>query len=64
MYQMLNEKDDEILEQGGLVEKLKKEVGECRLVIMQHGAKMKTLNETIRQSNVKRRNLKEELERL
>ena len=43
---------------------LEKEVDECRLVIVQHGAKMKTLNKTIRQSNVKRRNLEEELDRL
>ena len=47
MQQMLDERDDEILEQGGLVERLEKEVGKCRLAIMQHGAKVKTLNETI-----------------
>ena len=64
MYHMLEEKDDEILEQSKLMEMLEKEVNKCRLVIGQHRAKMKMLNETIRQSNAKRRNLEEELDRL
>jgi len=45
-------------------EVLEKELGDCRLVIVQHEAKMKTLNETIRESDAKKRSLEEELDSL
>merc|ERR550534_3045927 len=40
-------------------EVLEKELGDCRLVIVQHEAKMKTLNETVRESDAKKRSLEE-----
>ena len=61
---MLGEKDDQILEQSGLVEGLEKDIGKYRLAIVQHGAKVKTLNQTIWQGNERRRILGEELDRL
>ena len=45
-------------------EVLEKELGDCRLVIVQHEAKMKTLNETVRESDAKKRSLEEELDSL
>merc|ERR1719458_2459301 len=45
-------------------EVLEKELGDCRLVIVQHEAKMKTLNETVRESDTKKRSLEEELDSL
>jgi kinesin family protein 5 len=45
-------------------EVLEKELGDCRLVIVQHEAKMKTLNETVRDSDTKKRSLEEELDSL
>merc|ERR1712223_1757114 len=46
------------------VEVMEKELGDCRLVIVQHEAKMKTLNETVRESDAKKRSLEEELDSL
>merc|ERR1719422_469135 len=45
-------------------EVLEKELGDCRFVIVQHEAKMKTLNETVRESDAKKRSLEEELDSL
>merc|ERR1712218_231413 len=45
-------------------EVLEKELGDCRLVIVQHEAKMKTLNETVRESDTKKRSPEEELDSL
>ena len=42
---------------GGRTETLEKKVSKCRQIIVQHEAKMKPLNETIRESDVKNRNL-------
>merc|ERR1711936_707179 len=44
--------------------KIEKELRDCRLVIVQHEAKMKTLNETVRESDAKKRSLEEELDSL
>jgi len=46
------------------VEGNEKELSECRLTIVQHEAKMKTLNETIKESDTKKRSLEEELDGL
>jgi len=45
-------------------EDMEKELSDCRLTIVQHEAKMKTLNETIRESDTKKRSLEEELDAL
>ena len=62
MYQMLDKKDDNILKQSERMEMLEKEVGRCMLVIRQHEEKRKTLNKTIPESKVRRKNLEEVLD--
>ena len=46
------------------VEVMEKELGDCRLTIVQHEAKMKTLNESIKESDLKKRSLEEALDGL
>merc|ERR1719309_680307 len=45
-------------------EEMEKDLSECRLTIVQHEAKMKSLNETIREGEAKKRSLEEELDAL
>ena len=44
------------------VEVMEKELGDCRLTIVQHEAKMKTLNESLKDSDAKKRSLEEALD--
>jgi len=46
------------------VEVMEKELGDCRLTIVQHEAKMKTLNESLKESDSKKRSLEEALDGL
>merc|ERR1711962_273098 len=46
------------------VEVMEKELGDCRLTIVQHEAKMKTLNESLKESDSKKRSLEENLDSL
>jgi len=46
------------------VEVMEKELGDCRLTIVQHEAKMKTLNESLKDSDAKKRSLEEALDGL
>merc|ERR1712240_321037 len=46
------------------IETTEKDLADCRLTIVQQEAKMKTLNETIRESDTKKRSLEEELDAL
>merc|ERR1719431_1750796 len=46
------------------VEVMEKELGDCRLTIVQHEAKMKSLNESIKEGESKKRSLEEELDTL
>lgn len=45
-------------------ETMEKDLSDCRLTIVQHEAKMKSLNETIREGEVKKRSLEESLDTL
>ena len=45
------------------MERLKKEIGRCMLVARQHEEKRKTLNKTIREIKVMRRNLEVKLDK-
>jgi len=45
-------------------EEMEKDLSECRLTIVQHEAKMKSLNETIREGEAKKRSLEENLDSL
>jgi len=57
----LEQQQSEVARKG---EEMEKELSECRLTIVQHEAKMKTLNETIRDGDTKKRNLEESLDAL
>jgi len=46
------------------IETSEKDLGDCRLTIVQQEAKMKTLNETIRESDTKKRSLEETVDTL
>merc|ERR1719495_1385217 len=46
------------------VELMEKELGDCRLTIVQHEAKMKTLNESLKENDAKKRSLEEALDGL
>jgi len=46
------------------VDVMEKELGDCRLTIVQHEAKMKTLNESLKDSDAKKRSLEEALDGL
>jgi len=52
------------VEASGKADVLEKDLSDCRLVIVQHEAKMKTLNETVRESDNKKRSLEEALDSL
>merc|ERR1711962_1557641 len=45
-------------------EEMEKDLSECRLTIVQHEAKMKSLNETIKEGEAKKRSLEENLDSL
>lgn len=57
----LEQQQSEVTRKG---EEMEKELGECRLTIVQHEAKMKTLNESIREGDSKKRQLEESLDAL
>jgi len=46
------------------VELMEKELGDCRLTIVQHEAKMKTLNESLKENDAKKRSLEEAVDSL
>merc|ERR1719431_1531593 len=52
------------VEASGKADVLEKDLSDCRLVIVQHEAKMKTLNESVRESDNKKRSLEEALDSL
>jgi len=57
----LEQQQSEVARKG---EEMEKDLGECRLTIVQHEAKMKTLNESIREGDTKKRQLEESLDAL